>query len=505
MDTAQVAKPHERIREDILKTVTDSRIRSILSSHFSAKPSFEDHYFEYISSRPEYFEIYKRWVLGKLPISIPNDEDMYRVRRGIFEDVPPNSGGEGTFKINRRLLFFLVDLLFPYVKNAVAHALQYYGDEVKPKASFDDALVEAAGFALQFSSKEDIEREGYPDFSGGFMPLFRAGLARQIGYTQKLFSSDSALFVQEFENEWKRLHPYSDYLYGFEVMPVFSPQDVFRYLRIPFDDRKIRSLSETETYKQVMNYVAAIATFKPAPDSRIRVYYRQELCKLFTPLIMSEIRRVVRAKLYKLSPDSLKIELEKRLLDLAGGFNYCHATFSNLKKGDPVAANSLIMPIRGWLIKLEHIYSSKEYPFTAYVTDQLRKCMKIFVAKDLPSEHARSLDEALDESWGEEGRTLLDTIEDPVDTHVNEIPPYDAQDASGVFVGWKIETFARITGKGKTTLRRWDRSGALKSQRYDIHSRQYHKKIRYRFYTEEDLVKAREVDQIMRGRMRHKK
>lgn len=502
MAAEAIKSPHHLVREEQLATITDDRIRSIFACQYEARPEYEKEYYEYISTRPEYLEIYKHWVLSQSPYPMPNDPDLYRVREGILEKaIDPSSDGD-TILINRRLLFFLIDMLMPFIGRTVALGIQYYEipEDKKRSELLEGMIFNAAGHAIRFSSKEDVEREGYENFINGFMDLFKVCFSTEMESISISFPAENELFVLAFEREWERLLPYSDVLYGFEVMPAFSPADIFRYLRLPFTDKKFKQLSEATAYKQVMNYVSGMATFKPLPDSRIRAFYRNELCGLFTPLVEGEIRRVKNKRQFVLSDETLKIELRKTIKDLASNFEYFFATRNNIQKGKLAGDGSWTFPLRGQLVKLGHVSENDEYPFTAYVTKKLRQRMKEYFADDLPRENAVSLDDETGD-FGD-GRTLGDTISESSNHHSSEIPPYDARDADGKEIGWKIETFAGIVGKGASTLRRWDDEGIFPSKRYKIRSH-VHGTVPFRFYTEEDIPKAHAITKDMEKRIRH--
>jgi hypothetical protein len=502
--------PHEVIRKKHLKTLKDKRVRSIVGCQFYAEPMFEMEYYPYISTRPEYLEIYKRWILSMSPYPMPKDADLYRLRAGIFLEVPKDPPSNGDFiKANKYLLYLLVDILFPFIRNKVSWGLQYYDVPVERKNSdaVNRSMLNAANLAAQHMTEEIVKSEGYGLFITGFIDCFKVFFMSEIGSIQKTFPSEQAAFISVFENEWLRILPYSDDLYGFEVMPAFSLEDISRYLRLPFEDKRFRHLSETTTYRQVINYASGMATFKPVPDYHVRIYYRSELCKLFAPLITRQIRGIIKSGQFKLSEAELRASLEKELESIAADFEYFYATRKKIENGLEFAERPWIFPLRGQLVKLGHVSSQDEFPFTDYVQRKFRERIRKYFPKDISDERTTSLDDEVEMPWDGGDEERLETIVDEVargrkNNDKNDIPQYDAQDASGNEVGWKIRTFAGIVGKGVSTLRRWDDVGIFPAKRYEIPSRT-HGKVLYRYYIEEDIPKARKIAEEMEKRIRH--
>jgi len=108
---------YEKIREELVNSIDDERIKMIYSSQFYATPEFESIYYEKIKDNPEYFDIYKRWVLSQNPLRLIPDNDLYKLRSGII----PFSQDENSevFKYNRPILIFFLDLIYPFVKKSV--------------------------------------------------------------------------------------------------------------------------------------------------------------------------------------------------------------------------------------------------------------------------------------------------------------------------------------------------------------------------------------------------
>jgi len=350
--------------------------------------------------------------------------------------------------------------------------------------------------------KENVDREGYPNFSIAIGETFKAFFADNIGMTEISFPADDVSFKEAFEKEWKRIAVYTDHLYGFEVIPVFSPEDTFKYLRLPFTNKSLRSLSRQKNYREVMNYISAIATFKPMPDRRIKAYYRQKLCKLFTPLVTAKIKKVIKKKQFALDPQDLQQPLEENLAKLAGQFEFFYSTRKNLENKHQVPAGSLIFPLQNQLVKLGSVSADDQYPFTAYITRQFEKKMRTFFSGDLPSEAAISLDEVIKIDF-EEYKPRSELVTNASMEESIYLPDYDAENADGQKLGWKIKTFAGIVKKSVDTLRRWDRLGLIDPIRYEIYSSLQRKKLKYRAYTKNHIEQTRKISEEMRKRQHH--
>jgi hypothetical protein len=493
---------HEIIRQDFLKTVTSDKVRLIISSQFTVTPLFEDIYQNFLKTNQKYFEIYKRWVLSQNPLLLPNDEnDLYQLRQGAL-GLPDIILPGIKIKINEPLLFLLLDILNPFLDNIIAHACTYYritGDYKKISTTKIMTLMES----LTPWDKESVDREGYPNFAIAVAEAFKALFTKNMEVSTVKFSEDDTEFKVAFENEWQRIAIHTDFLNGFEVMPTFTPEDTFRYLRLPFTNKKFRSLSKQKNYQEVINYVAAIATFKPMPDGRIRTYYRQELCKLFTPLITARIKKTAREKLFLLDKQVLQKALEEDLTKTAGQFEFFYATRKNLQNKHQAPPGSLIFPLRNQLVKLGTVSADDQYPFTAYITRQFEKKIRVYFANDLKNDDAIfSLDEIFENDFEECG-SVADLISNESQCMTDHIPDYDAKDATGNILGWKIKTFAGITGKSADTLRRWEKQELIQPIRYKIYSPFQRKKICYRAYTKDHIEQAKKISETMAKKKRH--
>ncbi len=299
-------------------------------------------------------------------------------------------------------------------------------------------------------------------------------------------------------------------IYGFEVTPAILPKDIFRYLKLPFERKSYTSLRETNTYRQIMNYVVIMASSsKPFPDPEIKKYFRDELSNLFRPLVKKLINSAIIKKEFILGQDQANVfedEIIKELPNIIREFDYFYATIENLKKGKVSPFEKFIFPIRDWLVKLGHNFSLDEYPLTDYLAKKIKQKMKKYCAPNIDDidNNDISLDEKMNNSQDEDSEfTLKDTIPANKELYNNYIPDYNVKDQDGQNIGWKIDTFASIVNKGRSTLQRWDKKGLLKAGRYEVGRGIY--KQKYRVYTREDIDKSKEIEKLMEKRIKHKK
>jgi hypothetical protein len=494
--------PHKKIREEMISKITDERVRLIVGSQFSAIPVLEAEYYDYISQNPFYAGVFTRWVLSQSPLPpTPTEEEFYRMR----EDILGISGiaEPKTIQLDESLLLFFLDICSPFIEPLVAKGVEYYALSKSDK-ELVTAAKEGAFSALLLCDFEHVQKENYPLFLTAFLDAFRIYFYSQIGAPAIGIPADDAKLVEITEKEWTRLHAYSDSLYGFEVMPVIPIEMMLKYLRLPFSNQEHRKLSATQAYRQVLNYVVALATFKPVPDTRVKAYFRQELCSLYVPLAEKIIKR--EAKKGALSKENLRTIVLDEIVKVASEFDYFYATKKNLTNKKISPFDVMVFPLTDrYTAKLGHISDSDEFPFTSYLEQKLEARMKFYFAED-----ARFPDISLDEEFvGEDGEkwTRLDTLsaDSPELTdYAQHIPDYDAKSKNGELIGWKMNTFASITGKSKDTLKRWNKEGLLVPKRYPIYSPTYKKQIEYRAYVQEDIPKAKEVDSLKAKKMRHR-
>ena len=493
---------YEKIREEALNRLTEPG-RSITASHFWVRPKLEHVYLERISREPEYLDIYKRWVLTQGPLHIPDDEDLFKLREGIFR-VKSESG---ILKSDRPLLYLFIDMMDPFIGKSLDQALTYYKleNEQLSEEQIENIVLNTAAQALDLCDKDMVYKSGYPDLQVAFLEMFRAVLSRNIGSLPIIMPVDTAEFIGVFHSEWQRLLPYSDFLYGFEVMPRFSPEDIFRYLRIPFENKKHLSLHLDSTYQQTMNYVASIASsFKPHICNNLRPYYRQKLIELFNPLIEKLIYKGIRTKCIRLNQEEipdLEKSISKDLPEIIARFDYFYASKNNLinKKISPF--EKLFFPMRGWLVKIGHLAHMDEYPLTDYLAKKIKEKIKSYFPAELKCEADLTENTMIEDNGFSEDSDIADESSlSPEEVHnPNEIPAYDAVDHTGATVGWRRDTFSRIVNVGKSTLRTWDERGFLVPKRY--HTNEGRRDIDYRVYVGEDVNKALEVKVKMKKRL----
>lgn len=497
-------KPYETIRSEFLQNIKNAKTRLIVESNLTALPEFEDQYFSYISEHPQYFEIYKQWILTQSPLPFPDDEKLLYLRNETFGNREIKDG-EALGQIKWPIFFLLIDIVHPFIKRTITQALSYYDLKISEHAIDKQvmlALTAAAIPSLIFSTPENIVKEGYPDFLTSFLEKFKTFFYGEIALPHQPLPSNTDNFIQTIENEWPKLYPYSDSLYGFEVVPSIPPEAIIRYLSLPFKNQKYRYLSKAKIYREMMNYIVSLATFKPTPDIRIKAYFRQELCKLFIPLTANIMRRLKRQQ------DKIGLteyQLEKIVLDeltkMTREFQFFYSTSKNLENKKISPFSILALPLNGQLAKIGHIYKNDEYPFTDYIVKKLESRIKVYFQVDSETREHDSIDM---EFLNKEGDVL--TLADIVEIAENNLHTrdYDAEDASGKIIGWKINTFAQITGKSLKTLRRWDKQGLLVADRYKIYAPRLHKHIQYRAYTRDHMSKVKSIEKITQDKMHHK-
>lgn len=497
---------YEKIREELVNSLDDDRIKIIYSSQFYATPEFESIYYEKIKDNPEYFDMYKRWVLSQDPLCLASDDDLYKLRSGIIPFTQDENSD--VFKYNRPLLMFFLDLIYPFVKKSVIMAFDYYDlkDKVLKPDQIRKIIEETAIQSLNLCDKETVEKAGYPSLDIAFMDMFKTIFSHKISSVFIKVPDRDEELIKLFETEWKSLTKYSDGLYGFEVVPRILPADIFRYLKLPFKDKKYILLRNTDTYKQTMNYIVSMAcSFKPLPDPRIRTYFRDELSELFRPLVKKLVNISIQNGSFILKNETqiLEDQLVKELPDIIAEFDFFFATQQNLKEDKTLPFRKLFLPLRGWLVKIGNNADLDEYPLTDYLSKKIKSNIKKYCYADKNSSDI-SLDKELDKyEEDDEDTRLSDTLSTDKDYNNNDIPQYDAIDKEGSIIGWRINTFAGIINKDKSTLRRWDKDNLLKPKRYIIGKKGY--QTLYRAYTEEDLIKAKELNKELSKKARHQK
>ena len=487
----------------MVDSIKDEKARLIVGCQFDAFPLLDDQYFEYIKGIPLYLGIYKRWVLsnGCLMPHLPTDPEMYRLREdvlGIHRIENPK-----TIVINEALFMFLLDICRPFLEPIVNHAMIYYPLSEKTDHEVMVAIQKAFQGALLLCDDEQVEKHGYPDFIVALDDAFKIFFAQEIEFKHKIFPTDDEEFVEEIEKEWTKLLPHSDSLYGFEVMPVIAPEDMLRYLRLPFANKSWQKISKSKTHHQMLNYIVSLSTFKPLPDNRIKTYFGQELCSLFLPLAESIVKSLKKKKEIELSAEELKGLVVNEISKALKNFDYFYTTKKSLgnKKISPFSV--ALFPITDSNVaKLGHIYSYDEFPFTSFIQKRLKNKIMLYFKGDPASEN-----DSLDQEINDDGDTLIDIVNtnDPsYDTRGFQIPDYNAQTREKEIIGWKRDTFADIVGVHPDTLIRWEKAGLLIPKRYSIYSYKTRDNTLYRAYTDDDLKKVKGIQEFRAKNQRHK-
>lgn len=529
-------KPHELIRRESVKKIPGKIPKMLAMASFTAKPELEDLYGDGITRNPKHFGWYQKWVLSRnpFPFAALSENDWYELRKDIFGLADDPTAWSGS--ANRALLLFLLDVLSPLTNPLMGKWFTYYGikaNAIKRRGDYHP-VEQAAIAALVLCTPQNIKVEGYPDFINAFLDKFKFLFADEIGAKQKTLPKEDERFVKAFEKEWVKLYPFSDDLYGFEVIPAVSYEDMLRYLKLPFRKKIFSSLTKEKIHQQVINYIVALTTFKPVPDTDIREHFRREIPKLFRPL-MESIAEQARWRnkpregniSYLPSKKELVSIMEQRLRSLLRDFNFFYATQTTMekeietaerKKKDLAPTPIRIFPLNGRLVKLGHIAAGDEYPFTDYIASALEKIMQEYMPKNIAPAYL-SLDNTMGTNDDGEAVTFGQIVAgsdlrmtDEADRERNEReartrshPAYDAKDAKGETIGWRVDTFARMIGRDPSTLRRWDEAGDLKPLRYNIRSRAHRTTVPYRAYIEEHLARVPEVEQITEERMKRGK
>ena len=499
-------KPYEKIRKEFIDEHSNEKNKGIIESNFYIKPLFESLYYDWVKDNLDYFEIYKKWVLcfGPYFSMKIKDKDLYILRKGILVIQKKDK-----MIVNKPLLILFLDIMYPLVRVLIISGYNYYKLEpTLAEDQLDDIVIKTASDALITCYEEYVKNVGYPDFTVAFIELFKLFFYENAGSQLIQIPDNDKEFINVIEKEWKRIQSYSDCLYGFEVTPVIPSEDIFRYLKLPFKQKHYISLRNTDTYKQIMNYVVIMASSsKPLPNPEVKIYFRNGLSNLFRPLIKKLINNAIFKKEFVLGSDqanTLEDDIMKELPKIICDFNYFYATIENLKKSKVSPFEKFIFPLNNWLVKLGHNSSLDEYPLTDYLSKKIKEKMKTYCSSDINKSNEISLDEKIGNLENEDSNfTLKDVIPSDKELYNDYIPDYDIKDQNEHGIGWKVDTFASIIKKSRSTLQRWDRKGFLKAKRHEVGRGIY--KTRYRLYTQEDINKSKEIEKLMKKRIKHQK
>jgi hypothetical protein len=529
---------YEELREEMLKKEQNEMAKSIILSYWQWTPKWEEKYICYIKTNKYLFGLYKTWVLSFNPIypisavadkkdttgkPIEKDYNLFKLREVILD--PLRDKEEIDFrKINKPVFFFLYDLAYPFLESKIRKNLTYWRilkippkeNELQKTVKEIEKVIEISLIkSLLFSEKAQVIKEGYNDFLTAIIDKFGYYLfsTLKIKHLDLFEIEKDEEFVEKFEIEWEWLCCFPDSFYGFDVTPLIHQKDFFRYLELPFKNKRFSNLKKEKIYKQVNNYIVFLAFVKPMPHEKLTPFFYQKLLELYNPLIDYYIKKYERKWEKERSVDyktALSEESKKEMLDwLIKGvkvneFNPFYKSIEEMKK-NPNCLNSFApMSKNGGLAKLGNISDLGEYPFTAYFKENLKKFVRSSGILRRESERPSvSLEKVSkegkitgEEKFGnipkemfQEDSYKLKSVEglkEIIEGDANALPGYDFKDFKGKELGWFRNTFAGIIGINKDTLINWHKKNKLNAKRY----------LRYRYYTLEQLDKARKLKAI---------
>jgi len=496
-------KNYENVRQRYLEKIGDKKTAMIVRSNFQAKPIFEDKYYDYIKKEPFLFSIYEKWILSQSPFPFPNEDELYKLREIILQPLMTGKSDISNVhkKINLPALYLLLDILDGYFFKIFVCATEYYGIE-----SFSDDQIELiATRALSICDEASNKKEGYPYFLNAFVDKTKCMLFCILNIGYKKFPEDTDDFINQIKNEWKELYPYSDSFQGFEVVPLIDPDDLIRFLKLPFENRQYQQLTKNKHYQQIMNYIVAISTFKPVPVEDIKYGYREKLIDLFVPLAETMFKKVKAKKSFSsevISDGDLKKIITEAIQNCVLEFRYFYKTVEEGKKSSFKGTN-FFAPIgfRKSLATIGNITDDNQFPFTSYIETKLTQKINDYFEDDKASSY-QSLDQEFEDYEGSSSR-MMDRISNDYTMSGDDIPDFDFIDENGQRVGWLIDTFANIVSKSVDTLRRWDREGLLKAQRGGFYKKYKATKTQYRYYIEKDRQEVPKIAELKLKNKRH--
>jgi len=481
-------------------------------------------YINYIKKDPKLLNIYKKWIISN--IFILDSDSFYELRKRLF--ISDN-------EINPHILYFLFDLFKKFIFDVTNQCLLYY--KIIPPKSNNNITKEilcAFKLAIEYCDKKTIEKQGFSDFFVAVIEYFKCTFYNVFEVKPlniyKITNDDT--FVKTFENEWKKLYQYSDNLYGFNVIPLLTRKEFLRYLKLPFEKQeKYGHLSQTKKYKEIMNYFVGQAFFKPLPLIEISYCYQKDLTILFKPLIdnlVKEACKRIRKNEGIKDPsyiqnfrEKIKLEFVKEFEGLKKNFDFFYITWQKIKKNKKNIMKPLMAPIGkyGQMVHLGQIFDSSEYPFTAFVENQLKSKLDLWIEKKkkINYKKIRPEKDELDKIEYKErikmgSKILQGTPKEIEETEKKysenkdifistDSDSYDFKDKNGNTVGWLAKTFAGKVSVSYSTLRRWDRKNQLKAKRGGKYK---FTKYKYRYYVKNDIKKAEKLKEIGQKKMRHR-
>jgi hypothetical protein len=484
-----------RIREEVCGKINDKKAKLVFSSSFTAEPQFEEEYLDDIEKNDYLFSLYKKWILNLSPYPFPKDPDLYNLRSIILKPIEKKKllPLEVYKYIDRPVFYLLLDFLNEFFEGIVA-PLDYYfsrlskGDQEKIAKDLEATIEATLVQALTISDKEANEKEGYTTFVNAWMDKSKFLLFKnlKLGYLE--MPEDNKLFIKSFKEEWEKLYPFSDLNYGFSVVPLIDHKDWFKLLKLPFDYPELKSVLKSKFYRELMNYVVAFATVKPVPVLGLKIYFREQLLELFKPLIKNQIIKAKWKGNQFVSDSELEKILNEKFNEMVTEFQFFYKPTQEIQKKD-FKGQTLLAPVGfgGQFADIGNIYDNNQYPFTAYIKEKLINLLNNYFEKDFDNGSFSLMDDDLVDVWDK-----------------NYIPDYDFIDKNGNKLGWQIKTFCGIIGKSDKTLRRWDKEKLLGAKRYGFCRKFKSGKYQYRYYTRDDIDKAKLAKEVTLLRKQHR-
>lgn len=488
---SKMYRNREEIREEFIE-VFNGKTQLIALSYFDWRPCFEEKYLAAIQMNSDIFAIYKRWVLAQNKMWLPNPEEALVLRAAALSRRDDPTFCSGTVSFDKTIACLIMDIYWPMISASIGSAIVYHTgikvgknevrDLMQNESEFEKAILNALHSSLVCCDEVTASRI-YPDFGIALQHLFITFLPNQLEVESLDLStiSDDESFQKAVEEEWVKLLPYADLMFGFSVMPKLGFPDIIRYLRLPRNPA-FKKIAKDRQYRDINNYLIFSALVRPQPLPEINLWLRHELVELYRPLIERTLKRKQKSGALKIQSDEICSELMNKLDKYSEEFEPFYASFggNHMQRGwKPKASwlQQMIAPI-GWsgrLVKLGSIFDIKhEYPATAFFSQKISALIdQWFIADEEPS------DMTFDDDHHQE-------------TAEGTLPDYDfANQDKGENMGWLPRTFAGILGVSYRTLKRWQKDGLLVGRQGD----QTYKKFgggkkHFKYYVKDDLAQA---------------
>jgi len=476
--------------------------RFILESYFDWHPRLEPFYRDGIKTDPHLFDLFKRWVLKDGMLT-----DMYSFRESEYRWLLAYISTDK--KRAKQISYFILDALWGWLYPKMVNTFSYYCQIeitqevllgfIREDSEFGESVASAVFKALQLFCSEypRLPRNREYIFADFFACTLVVNLVEMLPNFEEVKNNDE--FKNIIEQEWAALLPYRDFSSGFSIVPKIAPEALVRYLHLP-DFKEFSGLRKEKTYREINEYLIALAVLRPQPVVSMRQYFQKEVIELYRPLI----RKILKQKQHDkalLSGTSTAYENEfiKEAQKILADFEpfYKSFGFKSLKKlkvdsDKDVLKEEVVqkfqdghfMPfgLDGRLIKHQMIGEvDKELPFSAFLQHRIL---------DLADKWFEG-DSILDKkSWSKNAGMDVDADSFRAPDAVG-LPNYDFYDKEGLPVGWLPLTFAGIVNLSQSTLKRWRKEGLL----IGVASGQKHKRFgsQYRFYVKADIAKAKDI------------